>query len=722
LQEFLSTISPYMRTFRRKAFLVISFTSISSLAALFLSLKDPNTYVSSFRILLEPTNSTDRLSQASTLTRTEGLPDEDLLNLDYPTQLEILKSSLMLAKIAQQVKAELPGIKVSLINEDLREKLTVERVTVGPSIHDWTKILEVTYQDTNPQIVQAVAEATANQYLQYSLAERQDSINAGVKFIDEQLPALEKRVTDLQSRQQELQQHYNLIDPSQRGQELFTQVDELSQQKLANESQLRELEALASTLQQQLNLNPQQAVVALALNQNPNHRELLTKLQKLEGEIAVESGRFTAQSPHVVALKEDKNNLIKLLQQKIQPILKQHSISTVNDVLALNYQNESFLKLTQQLVDTHNQIKVLQVRDRSLQATKQALVEPAQQLPAITHQYKKLEQQLALTTRLLEQLLTQRETLRVEAAQKDVPWKLLSKAEIVRDLDDLPLAFPPNRTKKLALGIIFGMILGMGAAIVLEKWRDIFYTAEDIQDLLLLPLLGEIPVDDRFQALPNSNPGSSVLALVETSSRQRESLFLRSFDSFYAELTFLYADNPVSSLVVSSVEPKDGQSTVALQLAKTAAAEGKRVLLVDANLEQHQLSTQLKSPPSRGLSNVLGNTSEAATTEEVIYAVPEVDNLSILTADVLQNLSAARLWSTKMQSLMEDLAVDYDLIIYDSPHFLDSPDVSFLTAQTDGIVMVVGVKKTRQSLVKEAVNQINAFRLPTLGIVANHLS
>jgi len=689
------------------------------LAALLLSLKDPNTYVSSFRVLLEPSNSTARLSQASTLTRTEGLPDGDLFNLDYPTQLEILKSSLILSKIAQEIKTKLPGTKVSLINEELREKLTVERITIGPSIHDGTKIFEVTYEGINPQIVQTVAEATANQYLQYSLEERQNSINAGVKFIDERLPELEQRVADVQDRQQELQQHYNLIDPSQRGQELFAQIDDLGKQKLANESELLELESLASTLEQQLNLTPKQAVAALALNQNPNHRELLRELQKIEGEIAAESARFTAKSPHVLTLKEDKSNLLALLQQKTQPILKQHSISAADDVLALNYQNESILELTQKLVDTHNQIKVLQVRDRSLQTSKQTLEKPAQQSPVVARQYKQLEQQLALTSRILDQLLTQRETLLVESAQKDVPWKLLSKVDLIRDADDQPLAFPPNRTKKLALGVMVGMILGMGTALLLEKWRDIFYTAEDIQDLLLLPLLGEIPVDDRFQALPNTNPGSSALALVETHNNRRESLFLRSFDSLYAELTFLYADNPVSSLVVSSVEPKDGQSTVALQLAKTAAAEGKRVLLVDANLEKPLLSTQLKSPQSQRLSSVSGNTS---TREEVIYQVPEIDNLYILTADVLQDRGSTRLGSTKMQHLMEDLSVDYDLIIYDSPHFLDSPDVSFLTAQTDGIVMVVGVNKTRQSLVKEAVNQINAFRLPTLGIVANHLN
>ena len=720
MPEFSSTISPYLRTFRRKFIFVVSFTTLTSLGALLLSLKDPNTYVSSFRVLLEPSNSTARLSQASTLTRTEGLPDEDLLNLDYPTQLEILKSSLMLSKISREVQTKLPEVKIALMNQNLRERLTVERITIGPSRYDWTKIFEVTYKDSNPQIVQAVAEATANQYLQYSLEERQNSINAGVKFIDEQLPELEQRVLDLQSRQQQLQENYNLIDPRERGQELFAQVDELSQQQSSNKNQLLELQTLSRTLQKQLNLTPKQAVVALALNQNPNHRELLQQLQKIEGEIAATSARFTAQSPHVLTLKEDKNNLLKLLEKKTKPILQQHSISVIDDTLALNYQNESSLELTQKLVDTHNQIQVLQVRDRSLQATKQTLDKPAQQLPAIARQYKELEQELALTTKLLDQLLTQRETLRVEAAQKDVPWKLLNKVGVMRDTDNLPLAFPPNRLRKLALGLIAGMFLGMSAALLWEKWRNIFYTAEDIQDLLLLPLLGDIPADDRFKLLPAPNPNSDTLALMETNNYERESLFIRSFKSLYAELTFLYADNPINSLVISSVEPEDGQSTIAFQLAKTAAAEGKSVLLVDANLDRPQtIYNQLNLPQSRELVNVSTNSSVA---QEVICRIPGVDNLYILTANALQAEYSTKLWSAQMQDLMENLSLDYDLIIYDAPHFLDSPDVSFLTAQTDGIVMVVGVEKTSQSTVKEAMNQINAFRLPTLGIVANHLN
>ena len=720
MQELSSTISPYIRTFKRKAFLVIGFTSITALAALLLSLKDPNTYVSSFRILLEPTNSTGKLSQASTLARTEGLPDEDLLNLDYPTQLEILKSSLMLSQIGDRVKNKLPAIDLSLLNQDLRENLTIERITIGPSRYDWTKIFEITYKGSNPQIVAAVAEATAEQYLKYSLDERQNSINAGVSFINEQLPELKKRVRDLQSRQQILQQEHNLINPNQRGQELFTQVDELNQRKLANERELLELKSLSRTLQEQLNLTPQQAVAALALNQNPNHRELLRQLQTIEGKIAAESARFYTDSPQVLTLKEDKENLLALLQKKTKPILEQHSISLSDRELAFSYQNESLLKLTQQLVDTHNQIEVLQVRDRSLQTTKQTLDIPAHQLPAIATQYNQLEQELTLSTKILDQLLTQRETLRVEAAQKDVPWKLLGKADVIRDEDGNPNAFPPNRTKKLAVGMMGGMLLSMGAAILLERWRDIFYTAEDIQDLLLLPLLGEIPLDDRFKALPILNSNSGTLALVETHGVGRESLFLKSFEFLYAELTFLYADNPINSLVISSVEPKDGQSTVAMELAKTAAQEGKQILLVDTNLEKPQLYTQLSLSQLKKENKVVDSNSNVA--QEVICRAPGVDNLYVLTARALQAEYSTKLWSSRMQNLMEDLSAKYDLVIYDAPHFLDSPDVSFLTAQTDGIVMVVGVEKTHQSLVKEAINQINSFRLPTLGIVANHLN
>ncbi len=719
MQGFSSNLRPYLRTFQRKALFIVSITSATTLAAMLLSWRDPNTYVSSYRLLLEPISSAAKISQASTLTRTRGLPDENLISLDYPTQLEILKSSVILSKIAEQVKAKHPEVNVAAISQDLRKNLIVERIKIGPSRYDSTKILEVTYKGIDPEIVQAVAEATAEQYLKYSLEERQNNITTGVKFIDEQLPELEQRLAAFQFQQQELQQQYHSIDPSKRGRDLFVQVHQITEQKLETETQLKELKTLSTTLEKQLNLTPEEAIVTLALNQDPSHQELLRQLQKIDGQIALKSASFTSNSPNLQALQEERENLLSLFKKKAQPILEKHPISLVNNSSILNIHSESRLELIQQLIDTSNQIKILEVRNQSLTDARKTFEKPAQQFPEVVRQYKELERQVELTARILDQLLTQKETLRVEAAQKDVPWKLLSKPQIPLDPNGKPIAFPPNRTKKLLPGAAGGMLLSMGLALLLEKRRDVFYTAENIQDVLSMPLLGEIPLDDRFKTLPNVNPDSNALTLVgDRHSARRESSFQKAFDSLYAELAFLYADNPIRSLIVCSVESKDGQSTVALELAKIAAVKGKRVLLVDANLYRPQLHTQLNLPNCIGLDNILAN---KLAPEEVICRAPEVDNLFILTAGIFPSDCPQRLWSNQMQDLMEDLSLKYDLVIYDPPHFLDSPDVSFPAAQTDGILMVVGINKTRQSQVKEAVNQINTFRLPVLGVVANHL-
>jgi Mrp family chromosome partitioning ATPase len=74
-----------------------------------------------------------------------------------------------------------------------------------------------------------------------------------------------------------------------------------------------------------------------------------------------------------------------------------------------------------------------------------------------------------------------------------------------------------------------------------------------------------------------------------------------------------------------------------------------------------------------------------------------------------------------MQHLMEQFQAAFDLVIYDTPHLLGLADTNFLAAQSDGILMVVGVGKTNRSVVMQVLNGLNEFRLPILGVVANHV-
>jgi capsular exopolysaccharide synthesis family protein len=331
-------------------------------------------------------------------------------------------------------------------------------------------------------------------------------------------------------------------------------------------------------------------------------------------------------------------------------------------------------------------------------------------------QYNELQRRLDIATKTLSQLLIQRETLRVDAAQKEVPWEMVSAPEIPHDAKGNMLPARSGNPKKLAMGVIAAIVLGLGAAALKEKYYDLFYTTEDIQDRLELPLLGVIPLN---KSAKHPNSSGVVKSIEGTQANHNEaSLFLEAFDSLYASIHFLASNPPVRSLVVSSASPGDGKTTTALHLGQAAALMGQRVLLVDANLRLPQIHTSLGLLNVQGLSNLL---SQNLDPNALIQQSPMEENLFVLTSGQIRSHSTRLLASNRMQDLMEQFQAAFDLVIYDAPHLLGVADANFLAEHTDGLLMVVGVGKTKRSVVMQVLDGLNSFRLPILGIVANHV-
>jgi capsular exopolysaccharide synthesis family protein len=369
------------------------------------------------------------------------------------------------------------------------------------------------------------------------------------------------------------------------------------------------------------------------------------------------------------------------------------------------------------MVEASNQIKLLEVRNQEIANSKIASEQLARQFPSIARQYSDLQGQLDIATKTRDQLLSQRETLRVEAAQKQVPWELVSKPQIPKGPGGNPIT-APSKSKNIQMGgLVLGLLLGVGAAVLIEKRRNIFYTSKEVEETIQLPLLGIIPLYKGTEQLSSSAP--FVGAIEETNgSNKSASLFREAFDSLYANIRFLFADPAIRSLAVCSAASGDGKSTVALHLAQTAAAMGQRVLLVDANLRQPQLHAKLGLPNQKGLSDLL---YKKLAPNELIGRSQTAENLFVLTSGQALPNSTRLLASAQMQYLMEEFQATFDLVIYDTSPLVDFMDANFLAAHTDGILMVVAVNKTSRSVVKQVIEQLNTFRLPTLGVVANHV-
>jgi capsular exopolysaccharide synthesis family protein len=525
---------------------------------------------------------------------------------------------------------------------------------------------------------------------------------------------LQQQVNDLQGKVQTLQQHYTLSDPASDGAALSQQLREIQAQRLETQRQLQEQKTLYANLQKQIKLAPNEVIAASTLSEDPHYQELLAQLKKIESQIAVESAQFTEENPALQSLREKQKSLSLLLKQESGRIVGQKLSTTTANPQVMTFQNSLRQGLIKQMVDTANQAQVLEVRNQAVTQTEAWLEQQVRVFPAITRQYNDLQRQLEIATKTLNQLLIQRETLRVEAAQKEIPWQVVSQPRIPHDAAGNLIPASSDTAKKLAMGVIAGFVLGLGVALLKEKYRNVFYTADDIRDAITeLPLL-EVSLDRSVKQFHDYSVSAKAIEGTEADYSE----FLQTFSSLYTSIRFLASNSPVHSLVVGSAEPGDGKTTIALELAKAAATMGQRVLLVDANLCQPQLHTRLGLPNLQGLSNILSGNLEP---KELIQRSPLEENLFVLTAGQQPPNSTRLLASTRMQPLIEQLQSAFDLVIYDTPHLLGLPDANFLAAHTDGILMVVRVGKTNRSLLTQVLNKLNSFHLPILGIVANHV-
>jgi polysaccharide biosynthesis transport protein len=708
-------LKPLFRTFQRQALVIIAIVALAGGAVYYKVKGGKKTYQGDFRILVEPVTTEARLTDASALAnRGEGggVPNREFFSLDYPTQLQILQSPQMLSAITKQVQQKYP----EMTEELLKKGLVVLRL--GENELTQTKILEVRFLGQDPKLVQFVLEETKKKYLKYSLDERKTRIGQGVNFIENQLPALNKRVNDLKSELQMIQQQQKITDPKEQGGQLIVQVRAMETLELETQRLLQEQKMLYANLQKQLDFTPNEAIAASALSEEPQYKELLTKVKEVEGQIAVETARFKSANPIVEALERKRANLVALLNKQTDRILGQNLVGSQANSKVQNFQNSIRIGLIKQLVDTANQVQVLEARSQAIAQSKEDLTRKLRDFPIVARRYNELQQQLDIASTSRQQLLTQRETLRVQAAQSQVPWEVISKPQIPKDPKsgkEIPVA--SKSTNNFVMGIFGGLVLGLGAAILIEKIRNIFYCADDIKDAFDAPLLGVIPRDKNTQKFPPSIANAYAYLEGKQGNHKNASEFIEAFDSLYTNIRFLSSNRTISSLAVGSATVGEGKSTVALNLAHVAALAGQRVLLVDANLHSPSLHRLLELPNVNGLSNLLENKNEP---DEIIQRSHLADNLFVLTAGLPVPGTARRLASSQMQYLMEELHATFDLVIYDTPPLVDSKDANFLAARTDGILMIVSVRHVKFSVVKTVFSQLENFGIPCLGTVANN--
>ncbi|XWK88866.1 MAG: polysaccharide biosynthesis tyrosine autokinase [Phormidium sp.] len=676
---------------RRRILLIAGMAVIVAVASSVRARDTKPTYQASFEILTKPvTVETQVISSVpQTLSNKEG-QQAPVKGVD-PTKLKVLKSPSVLSPIAKKLQTKYPDIGYDEISSNLV-------VTPNPE----SEILEVSYKDKDPEKVKAILDLVAEAYLKYSLEERLADVRQGIQFVDAQLPQLQKRVETIQDQLQKFRQQYNLIDPDSQGKQVTDQIAKVGQQRFDVQVKLNEMRAIYDNLRRELAKQTDSTAASSVLSGNPNYQKLLNQIQDIKAQAARDGSVFEEISPKIQVLREQEKNLLPLLKSEGQ---------RVEAELAAK-------------------IRELEAQEQFFAKTEKDLIQSIKQLSAVSREYTDIQRELKIATNNLDQFLTKREALRIDAGQRKTPWQILTP----------PLSPTPSTTdvkRSGILGGVLGLLLGVGIALLLEKLSNVIRSADQIKSLSKLPILGVIPYNKvisgekkeliSFQTLVSlvNLPGfvKQLRQRVGLKSAHQElmgnyakSAFIEAFRSLYTNILLLSPDTRIRSIVISSSMPGEGKSTLSIYLAQAAAVLGQRVLLVDADLRIPKLHQRLELDNSFGLSTLIA--SDNLDLEMVVQTSYLDSNLSILTAGQVPPDSTKLLSSKKMQALMQKFEETYDLIIYDMPPF-GLADVKILAPRVDGIIMVVGLNKTKVSLLTKTLEDIKSSAISVLGIIAN---
>ena len=436
-----------LNVIRRRAWAIAGVAVVVMGLTTIKALQEEPVYEGDFRVLVEPVNAEDDFSDLGALLGEQGARPS---GLDYETQVQVLRSPELLQPVAESLQKTYPGLSYSSLLKNLR----ISRL-------DQTKILEVKYAGTDPVQIQMVLDALSQTYLKYSLEERQTNLRQGINFVESQLPNLQAQVNSVQDRMELFRREYNFITPEVQAAQLSQQVTGLSEQRLALDRQFSEAK------QNFLNLQEQSGTLA-ALENAPAYQQLLSELRSVETKLAEELTRFSPESLAIRVLEERRANILPLLQQEAQRV-----------------------QGAQQAIASNN-LQTLAVQSKTLGQAEQDATQGLGALPALIRQYTDLQRELEVSTEALTRFLATQENLAIEAAQTEIPWQLIE----VPTQPSTPIS--PDLKRSLLMGTIASVLLGLGAALLLEKLDNVYHTVDELKAGTKLPMLGTLPYNDQL--------------------------------------------------------------------------------------------------------------------------------------------------------------------------------------------------------------------------------
>lgn len=259
----------------------------------------------------------------------------------------------------------------------------------------------------------------------------------------------------------------------------------------------------------------------------------------------------------------------------------------------------------------------------------------------------------------------------------------------------------PSKRKDVATGVLLGVMLGVGLALLREFLDNTVKDRETLERITGTSLVGVVPFD-------KSRRDHAAITFETDNSPTAE-----AFRKLRTNLQFLSVDNPPRLIAVTSSTPNEGKSTTSINIALALAEAGHGVLLIDGDMRRPSLARYLDVVGSVGFSTLL---SGAASLDDVLQET-KYPRLTVLASGAIPPNPSELLGSMTAKKVLKDLREQFDFVIIDTPPVLAVTDGAILAAESDGTILLVRADETKREQLAHGIRILQDVGAIVLGAV-----
>ena len=265
----------------------------------------------------------------------------------------------------------------------------------------------------------------------------------------------------------------------------------------------------------------------------------------------------------------------------------------------------------------------------------------------------------------------------------------------------------PDFIRSLAIGVLLGSLMGIGLALLVDKFDLSYRNPNEILENLGVPVIGKVP---RLKQVPTEK-GLSTLVM----AHKPQSVGAEAIRAIRTAMFFAANSSNLKTFLFTSPSPGDGKSTICCNVAIAMAQAGKRVLLLDADFRRPVVSEYFQEDSEPGLLAFLNK--EASLNDVIIPSTQR--NLYLLPTGGRPKNPGELVTSKEFDAILQKLKKSFDFVIIDSPPVLPVADPAVLSTKVDATYLVMRIRKGIKVSAQNAKDNLDRVDSNTIGIIVN---